>query len=188
MFWNGLFCYLLPQIWLRKSFALSMNSEMKNVTEWLRNNMLTLNVTKTNYMIMTTQGKRYNNDECKIIIDESIIECVSDTKFLGIMLDDKLSWKSHINHICNKVSKAIGILVKARRILDIDSLVTLYNTLIKPYFSYCITLWGNTFKTRLKKLEIIQKKIVRILSKRHTNGNYMETNRNLLNHHNHICM
>ena len=144
--------------------ALSMNSEMKNVTEWLRNNMLTLNVTKTNYMIMTTQGKRYNNDECKIIIDESIIDCVSNTKFLGIMLDDKLSWKLHINHICNKVSKAIGILVKARRILGIDSLVTLYNTLIKPYFSYCITLWGNTYKTHLKKLEILQKKIVRILS------------------------
>ena len=59
--------------------ALSMNSEMKNVTEWLRNNMLTLNVTKTNYMIMTTQRKRYNNDECKIIIDESIIDCVSVT-------------------------------------------------------------------------------------------------------------
>ena len=87
--------------------ALSMNSEMKNVTEWLRNNMLTLNVTKTNYMIMTTQGKRCNNDECKIIIDESIIDCVSDTKFLGIMLDDKLTWKLHINHICNKVAKAI---------------------------------------------------------------------------------
>ena len=68
------------------------------------------------------------------------------------------------NHICNKVSKAIGILVEARRILGIDSLVTLYNTLIKPYFSYCIALWGNTFKTRLKKLEILQKTIVRILS------------------------
>ena len=73
---------------------------------------------------MTTQGKRCNNDECKIIIDESIIDCLSDTKFLGIMFDDKLSWKLHINHICNKVSKAIGILVKARRILGIDSLVT----------------------------------------------------------------
>ena len=101
--------------------ALSMNSEMKNVTEWLRNNMLTLNVTKTNYMIMIT-------------IDENIIDCVSDTKFLGIMLDDKLSWKLHINHIGNKVSKAIGILVKARRKLGIDSLVSLFNTLIKQYF------------------------------------------------------
>ena len=40
-----------------------MNSEMKNVTEWLRNNMLTLNVTKTNYMIMTSQRKRYDIDE-----------------------------------------------------------------------------------------------------------------------------
>ena len=60
-------------------------------------------------------------------------------KKFGIMLDDKLSWKLHMNHICNNVSKAFGILVKARRILGIDSLVTLYNTLIKPYFPYCIT-------------------------------------------------
>ena len=69
-----MFVHVFLQHWRPNKFIIIIiNSEMKNVTEWLRNNMLTLNVTKTNYMIMTTQGKRYNNDECKIIIDESII-------------------------------------------------------------------------------------------------------------------
>ena len=113
---------------------------------------------------MTTQGKRYNNNDCEIIINESIIDCVSNTKFLGIILDDKLTLKMHINHIYNKVSKGIGIFLKARKVLGIESLITLYNTLIKPYFNYCIIIWGNTCKTFLKKLETLQKKILRILT------------------------
>ena len=142
----------------------TMNSEMKNVSEWLKNNMLTLNVSKTNYMVMTSQGKKYTSDECEIIIDDVVIKCVEDITFLGVILDNKLTWKMHINHLCNKVSRAIGILVRARRVLGIDSLKTLYNTLIKPYFTYCLTIWGNTYKTYIKKVETLQKKILRIIT------------------------
>ncbi len=69
-----------------------MNSEIKHVSEWLKNNMLTLNVSKTNYMIMASQGKKFNNEECEITIDEVLIKHVNDMKFLGIILDNKLTW------------------------------------------------------------------------------------------------
>ncbi len=80
-------------------------------------------------------------------------------------MNSHLSWNSHIQYISNKISKGIGILLRARQSLYIESLLTLYNSLIKPYFTYCITSWGNTTKGNMNKLYILQKKILRILTK-----------------------
>ena len=63
-----------------------------------------------------------------------------------------------------KVCKIIGLIAKARIILDIDSIVMLYNAIVKPYFIYCNIIWGNTFTTYLKKLEKLQKKILRVMT------------------------
>ena len=59
--------------------------------------MLTINVSKTNYMIMTTQGKRIDDQECTITVNGSIAKRVSQTMFLGIVLDDELTWNNHSN-------------------------------------------------------------------------------------------
>ena len=85
-------------------------------------------------------------------------------QILGLVVDDKLTWKCHIDYIGSKVSKLIGILIIARNILPICSLITLYNSLLNPYFTYCINIWENTFKTHLKRIEILQKKIIRIIT------------------------
>ena len=102
-----------------------------------------------------------NPDTC---IDGNILERVTVTKFLGVMLDEKLLWKSHIEYILTKLAKSIGILVRARRILDQNALSTLYNSLVLPYFIYCIIIWGNTYKTYCQRLHVMQKKIIRIIS------------------------
>ena len=141
-----------------------VNSEMNLVTEWFKNNMLTLNPEKSNYMIMSNQGRSIKFDDCNIVVDKTTITPVREFKFLGVILDDNLTWTSHIKYVCSKVSKLIGILVRARKILHRKPLCSLYQTLIKPYFSYSILLWGNSFKTHLQKLIILQKKIVRIIT------------------------
>ena len=69
-----------------------------------------------------------------------------------------------MSHICNKVSKGMGILLRARKILYGQTLITLYNALIKPHFMYCITIWGNTFKKYLNKVHLMQKKVIRIIT------------------------
>ena len=66
------------------------------------------------------------------------------------MVDEKCTWKSHINYICNKISNGIGILIRAKNKLYGESLQLLYETLIKPYITYCITVWGNTYNKYLK--------------------------------------
>ena len=89
---------------------------------------------------------------------------VPRTKFLGISLDENRSWKYHIDYICNKISKWIGILLRARQVLFGQTLIMLYNTLIKPHFIYGITIWGNTYKKYIHRLHLIQKKAIRIIN------------------------
>ena len=112
-----------------------MTDQMKRVSDWLKINMLTLNVSKTNNMIMCNRGKKVADAECNIEIDEQIIERILQCKFVGLIVDDKLTWKCHIAYyICSKVSKLIGILIRRRKILPICSLIMLYNSLLNPYF------------------------------------------------------
>ena len=142
----------------------NMNLELDLVFEWMNNNRLSFNISKTNYMIMSSHGKRYDPGDGKINIYGCGIDQVQTTKCLGLNIDEHLTWKSHIDYISQKISKGIGILLRARKALQVDSLITLYNSIIKPYFTYCITLWGNTFKTHLNKLVILQKKIIRLIT------------------------
>lgn len=65
--------------------------------------------------------------------------------FLGVMIDDKLNWKSHINHVASKMSMFIAILYKAQHFLNQKSLCALYYSLIIPYITYCVEVWGNAY-------------------------------------------
>lgn len=97
-------------------------------------------------------------------IDNVCIERVYENKFLGVIIDHKICWKPQINYVKAKLAKSILILVKSRHILDHKSLHTLYNTLILPYLSYCVEIWGNTYKTNLQPLCTLQKKAIRIIN------------------------
>ena len=97
----------------------------------------------------------------KIEIDNKNIHKVEVTKFLGILIDNNLSWKSHTSHISKIISKYNGIIRKIRPYLNQYSLRTLYNTLVLPYLCYCTLVWGDKNKTNLESLFILQKKVIR---------------------------
>ena len=98
-----------------------------------------------------------------IVFDGTPLEIVSHIKFLGITVDNKLSWKLHIDSICKIISRNIGIINKTKFCLPLSSLLTLYSSLILPYLNYGILVWGNTYQTLLDKLLLLQKKSLRII-------------------------
>ena len=110
-------------------------------------------------------GNCRGNMTVQLEIDGVEIERVTQNKFLGITIDDKLSWKSHIKHVRTKISKSISILNKAKQFLDHKSLRTLYCSLVLPYLSYCAEVWGNTYKSSLHSLSVLQKRAIRIIHK-----------------------
>jgi hypothetical protein len=144
----------------------TMNNELNKIVEWLHCNKLSLNVSKTHSMIFSNNRNivNRNNDIC---IEGVCIETVSKTKFLGVLIDNKLSWKDHINYICNKIAKGIGVMRKVREMLNKDTLLSLYYTLIYPYLTYCNIIWGRAANVHLLRLNLLQKRIVRIICKTH---------------------
>ena len=98
------------------------------------------------------------------MIDGIKIEEVRKTKFLGVIIDNKLSWKDHVTHVASKVSRGLGVIIKARNYLNTKGLITLYYTFVYPYLTYCNHIWGNIYQSNLKYLCILQNKILRIIA------------------------
>ena len=84
-------------------------------------------------------------------------------KFLGITIDFKLNWKSHIYKIQKKLSSACGVLYILRNKITLNIARTLYFSLVYPYLTYGNIIWASTFSTNMKGLRVTQKKIVRIM-------------------------
>ena len=106
----------------------------------------------------------------QISIDNQNIVKVKETNFLGVILDENLNWKSEISHVASKVAKSIGIISRCSFFLPKSSLRMLYYSLIYPYFYYCNIVWASTYKTNLRRLVILQKRIIRIINKSHFNA------------------
>ena len=108
-----------------------------------------------------------NDNLITINVNNTEIKRVKSTKFLGIIIDEGLTWKEHINHISLKISKSIGVLNNLKLILPLKILVDLYNAMILPHLSYCNIVWGNCATYLLQKLFLLQKRAIRAITKSH---------------------
>ena len=79
------------------SIITSLNSELAKMTDWLKANKLSINVSKTHYMVFHRSTQKLDKED--IILDNTIIQQVTFTKFLRIIIDDKLKWIHHISYI-----------------------------------------------------------------------------------------
>ena len=114
-----------------------------------------------------------NIDNVCISMNNSIITRVRATTFLGVIIDEKLTWKDHISLVRSKLAKTVAILYRVRYLLNRSALFILYCSLFLPYLTYCAEIWGNTYKSNTQSIFLLQKKIVPIVYsanfKDHTN-------------------
>ena len=142
----------------------TLNLELENLGTWLKCNRLSLNVEKTCFIVFGNK-KKTGSIHVELAINNSIINRVSSTKFLGLIVDESLTWLEHIHAVENKISKMIGLLLKAKHHLCYDSMCVLYNAFIQPYIEYCNIIWASNYKTRLERLIKLQKRAVRLVTK-----------------------
>ena len=105
-----------------------VNLELAKVYEWLASNRLTLNISKSKFMLITK--KKVNVSNFSIKINETELVNCDSYKYLGVYFDKDLNWKTHINYVSKKVSKSCGLLSKLRYCLEIDTLREVYYALI----------------------------------------------------------
>ena len=105
-----------------------LNDQLHNVSTWLKDNKLSVNVKKTKLLIFRPREKMLLIGR-QVVIENNVLEQVDNTKFLGVYIDQHLTWETHVNFITTKICKSVGLLYKAKNDLPSKSLLTLYYAL-----------------------------------------------------------
>lgn len=138
-----------------------VNVSLKKIKQWFDQNKFVLSVNKTTFILFN--GKRKNID-ISIKIDGMEIQRVQETKFLGVIISEDLSWKSHINYTKGKIAKSISVLHKVKLLFNHSALLILYNSLIIQYLTYCVEISGTTCKTYAQPLFILQQRALKTIN------------------------
>ena len=145
---------------------LKLTPELNNLSCWLKANKLSLNVAKTELMIIgSRQRLSAQCDDVEIRIDDQIIKRVDHTKSLGLTIDAQLSWGKHVEEICKKVSSAIGTLKRVQPFISKETAIQIYNALIMPHFDYCSPVWDCLSGYLSDKLQKLQNRAARVITK-----------------------
>jgi len=138
----------------------AINNELHLVQNWLILNKLSLNISKTKGMVFHTRQRTVNYP--KLYVQDIQVEFVKNFNFLGIIIDENLSWRDHICFISKKLAKTIGVMNRLKHFLPIYALKNIYNALILSHLNYGIGAWGKY----CHKLFGMQKKAIRIVMKK----------------------
>ena len=138
-----------------KQLETIINQELFKVKAWCDVNKLSLNFSKTNFIIIKSPQKRLNTPINVSIQDNGgntfPLERKDHVKYLGVLIDDKINWKHHISFVCSPVGRNSGIFFKLRHYLTPLQQRQIYFNLINPYISYAIVAWGSAYKKQPKK-------------------------------------
>ena len=140
----------------------SCNTELKKFSCWSNANRLSINTEKTKYIMFTTKKKP--SSTLPIRMNSGTIEPVNEIKFLGVHVDSNLNFKSHSDSICAKISKSIGIFYSIKNRASKTIITMLYYSLVYPYLTYCNLVWGRTYVSHLRPIEVLQKRCLRIMN------------------------
>ena len=157
----------------------TLNSDLDSLKQWLEGNKL--NVFKTQAMVI---GSRpiFKKISDKLVptpsfaIGNSHIDAVANAKYSGIQLDKHLVWDEHTKAVRSKISRSLGFLKYAKKLLPKHTLSQMYRCIVEPHFRYCCSVWGNCGDSRLSMLQKLQNRAARIV----TNSSYDAPAANLI--------
>ena len=138
-----------------------INEDLNNVANWLRCNELLLNNSKCEYMIVTSNRKRRHFANVQIRINNFPISRVLKCKYLGVVLNENMTWNDQIEKMKSKLTSCLYCLKRVRPYISQNTALSLYRCLIQPHFDYCSYIWRNAGKTQIKRLTVMQNRALR---------------------------
>ena len=167
----------------QNELLVKLKAEIDHVIQWFLANKLNLNVTKSNFSIFSPNPSDNLPQLKDITFHFGVITRATCVKYLGLYVDEQLLWKSHIEHVCNKIKKYCGIFYKARLKIPKNCLKTIYFAIIHSNILYGIEVYANTRPTYIDELLKINNKILRILQfkDRYSNVSDLYSNYSTLN-------
>ena len=138
------------------SLNYKVNIELSEVELWLNANELTLNYSKTKYLLIKPKSKLPNSCNFNISLNGISIEKCCKAKYLGLILNENLNWKAHVQHLQKKLSCAVSIIAKLRHYLNPKNLLSVYYAFFS-HILHGILGWGSATISSLKPIQILQK-------------------------------
>jgi hypothetical protein len=158
-----------------------VNTELQKISDWFRSNKMAVNTAKTKYIVFRTRGKPINPADCKIVYNSNEVGSHDDPslilpierihnegttknfKLLGVLLDEFLSFDSHIDHVCSKIAKSLFCINRVKNFIDEKTRKTLYFAMVHSHLVYCLSIYSCANSTSLNKLRLKQKEAIRII-------------------------
>lgn len=139
-----------------------MRSDMELLQGFLNENLLSLNLSKTKYMIFHKTRRRVS-DHPELIVNSTKIEKVFSFKYLGLIFDSKLNWNDHVCKLHREISSTCGMLWRLSSMLPQQQLLALYYAFVHSKLSYMVSIWGATSQSILRKLQTLQNRCLKIV-------------------------
>ncbi len=124
-----------------KTLSSTVQNEMNKVVKWLNANKLSINASKTKFVIFRSKNKSLSNTAITIKINHDLVEQAPSVKFLGVIIDEGLTWKFHISSVLKNIIKSTGLIAKLRHYTNRNTLKLIYYALAYPYLTYSNIIW-----------------------------------------------
>jgi len=137
---------------------------MMQLHQWFKSNKLTLNAEKSNFVVFRSKRKKNLNDiPDQLQFENQKISRNNSVKYLGVTLDEHLTWNEHIIDLCNKLKRHFKTFYCIRRYLNKKQVKSIYYALIYSRIKYGITVYGSANKNMIAKIQTLQNKLLKVL-------------------------
>ena len=156
----------------------SINHNISLVEQWFLANKLSINIIKTEAMLFSRKPIYFPLPP--VILNNIEIPYNFTVKFLGLLIDFKLNWKTHIASIRSKLSSVCGVMYNVRNKIPTSVAKLIYNTIAHPHITYCNVIWSSAYLSNFCSLRSTHKKLIRLILKKrrreHTSPLYKQLN------------
>ena len=133
-----------------------LNQDLDRLAQWLYEHKLTLNVSKSKFMLIGGPRKLNTLEEFTLTIKEKELDRVNSYKYLGVIINENLSWTDHVDYIKNKVSQRLGVLQRIKHLLPRDTRELFVKAMVLPILDYADVTWGDKSNTTLmNKIQLL---------------------------------
>ena len=141
-----------------------LNSDLKHLCRWFNDNLLTLNVSKCKFVIYGSSRKVAKFDNVSITVNDSTLDRIDSFKYLGVTIQQNLTWSEHIDNISKKFNQRLGFIRRIKFLLPKQARLTLYNSLVLPLLDYSDIVWGDKNNSILmNNLQVLQHNAARLI-------------------------
>ena len=144
----------------------TLQNYLNRVAQWMISSRLVLNEVKTKVMFFGTKQKLGLFGDTNIQLSGKQVERVPKFSYLGVMLNEQISWKQHTEKFHKKVSKRVGLLSRIRTCLTIEASKCIYNTIVLPIFDFTDVVWSELSVGCSQSLQKLQNRAARIILQR----------------------